>query len=233
MNNDDAMPTAIPQSAPHHSTTAAATPSSSIVNPYLKKDETEIIPNSNDAANNAESPSSKKRNFITKYSHHRCSNNVPDVVTAAEIRRKRLRSIASSENDSCDADSGYNSLLLFRDHSAADGRSDMTNNKNSNDNAEKYAIPLDNDITEISGEGGSGKTQTCLSLALDCVTRRCDNNDNADTSIAATAVYITTKSSPATLSSRLRNMLHTRLLNGMTSSSTDNNNTPSTTADEM
>eukprot|EP00956_Cyclotella_meneghiniana_P009261 scaffold12733_cov74-Cyclotella_meneghiniana.AAC.3 len=234
MNNDDAMPTAIPQSAPHHSTTAAAIPSSSIVNPYLKKDETEIIPNSNDAANNAESPSSKKRNFITKYSHHRCSNNVPDVVTAAEIRRKRLRSIASSENDSCDADSGYNSLLLFRDHSAADGRCDMTNNKNSNDNAKKYAIPLDNDITEISGEGGSGKTQTCLSLALDCVTRRCDNNDNADTSIAATAVYITTKSSPATLASRLRNMLHTRLLNDMTSSYTDNNNnTPPTTADKM
>ena len=131
MNNDDAMPTAILQSAPHHSTTTTATPSSSIVNPYLKRDETEIIPNSNDAANNAESPSSKKRNFITKYSHHRCSNNVPDVVTAAEIRRKRMRSIASSENDSCDGGSGYNSLCLFRDHSAADGRSDVMNNKNS------------------------------------------------------------------------------------------------------
>ena len=246
MNNDDAMPTPIPQSAPHHSTTTGITAktASSIVNPYLKKDETEIA---NETDNVESSSLSSKRNFITKYSHHG-SGNVPDVMTAAKIRRKRLRSIGSANESSSNGGSGY-SLCLFRDHCAADGQTDSSSvsKKLSNDdnNIAEYAIPLDNDITELSGEGGSGKTQTCLSLALDCVTRRrCQNNDNANqprrhpngyTNTAADtsyqiAVYITTKSSPSTLASRLRTMMHTRLLNAMASSSADN--TP-TTADRI
>lgn len=165
-----------------------------IKNPYLKKEQ----------VTTATTVICSKQKLAAKYSH---SAKGVEGITAAELRRKRIRQQPVDGSTSDDD----NRLCLFR-------RGSQYNNANDG------VFPLENDITELAGEGGSGKTQICLSLAVDCVIQShwgavkehesssIDQSHTASNdSLHPKAIYLTTKNSISTIATRLRTMIHARL----------------------
>ena len=158
---------------------------------------------------NCDSPLSSKRKFVTKYSDSRGV----EFATASELRRKRLRPDQANE-----IDNQFRSVYLFP--------SDESSH-------EDGVFQLENDITELSGEGGSGKTQICLSVAVDCA-MKCSNDDgyvtNESSSCASQnttrnsrnqstnqphhpkAIFVNTRCNTSLIAKRLEAMVQTRVL---------------------
>ncbi|KAL7481548.1 hypothetical protein ACHAW6_007231 [Cyclotella cf. meneghiniana] len=170
-------------------------------------------------------------------------------------RREPLESRHESPNGSlCDCPR----LFLFRHRiidrttirNHSDNDKDIINNQNNcfNDDAssnstkspcnqdEERAFLLEHNITELSGEAGSGKTQICLSVCVDCVTitaspddltessqnrninpsqpntTKLSTNPQTNPTLQYKAVYISTGSNTSTIAKRLESMVHARLM---------------------
>ncbi|KAL3801216.1 hypothetical protein HJC23_012616 [Cyclotella cryptica] len=125
----------------------------------------------------------------------------------------------------------------------SNGSANINQSKCSFNKDEERAFLLEHNITELSGEAGSGKTQICLSVCVDCVTIRPAAADLPDkngvrsesqTHIITSsqpnttklsrdhhtnpllhykAVYISTGSNTSTIAKRLESMVRARLMN--------------------
>jgi hypothetical protein len=114
-----------------------------VKNPYLKRKES--------AQTSNEAQPCSKRKFMNKYP------SIGEAVSCinADERWKRYRSSAG-DYSSASSNPVYLVPSLHAQHY-------------NRGNKAGGAIRLENDITELSGEGGSGKTQVCLSAILDCI----------------------------------------------------------------
>lgn len=231
------MPPPTPQSAIESSTPAIAPAAAVVVNPYLKRESTAV--DHEDAA----APCSRRK-FMARYPS--LPGAVKSVSAAEKWKRRRI-----------DTDADGDRMFLFRGQLDGSTRSTVSASKRQNGNRESgtvdkkhyqaavaAAIQLENDITELSGEGGSGKTQVCLSAIVDCVMRKQNRDVNANdnsrnaidntfadstnttthsqvnsTNIHTKAIYISTKCSTTNSTARrLAIMTHSRLSSQLYSS---------------
>jgi len=250
-NNTRAPPSTSSQQQPPNRNT--------VVNPYLKQ----CPKNNNNTTHTIIDPIlKKKQEFVDRYHlqalQHRGRNRVggdsAKSISALELHANTQNwrhSWQQRQQLPCANDQALSNhtiplrprLFLFRRHAEQQKQNTNGMHQQQQQRQQPEGIwELDTGITELSGEGGSGKTQICLSTCVTCVmtpllypTPLCGNGNSApNTTIAMnnvssiqsnlqqninhyTSIYITMGEGipPASIARRLEQMVRTRLNNQM------------------